>query len=58
MTKVPVKKPISRREVELAKPIIQKGKELKPGEDKALLTEAQIARLTKSGHIASTQVKE
>ncbi|NAW33244.1 hypothetical protein [Halomonas alimentaria] len=44
--------PAPRREVTLAKPIIQGGIEYTPGgKQKPLLTEAQIERLTKSGHI-------
>ncbi len=46
--------PAPRREVELAKPLIQGGHEFTPGgEHKPRLTEAQIERLTASGHIAA-----
>ena len=45
--------PAPRREVTLAKPIIQGGIEYTPGgNEKPRLTEAQIKRLTESGHIA------
>lgn len=44
-----------RREVDLAKPIIQGGREFKPGDkEKPRLTEAQIARLTRSGHVSAS----
>ncbi|MDC8804217.1 hypothetical protein PRZ61_12270 [Halomonas pacifica] len=53
-TKTQTPKPAARREVELAKPIIQGGREYSPGgKDKPRLTEAQIARLSESGHIAT-----
>ncbi|AXY41599.1 hypothetical protein [Halomonas sp. JS92-SW72] len=49
------KTPAPRREVDLAKPIIQGGREFKPGDkEKPRLTEAQIARLTKSGHVSAS----
>ncbi|GEK71597.1 MULTISPECIES: hypothetical protein [Halomonas] len=52
-TKTPT--PAKRREVRLAKPLIQGGKRFKPdGDEKPRLTERQIERLTQSGHIAST----
>lgn len=54
-TPTPASTPAPRREVELAKPIIQGGREYRPGDkDKPRLTEAQIERLSRSGHIAST----
>lgn len=44
-----------RREVRLAKPLIQGGKRYEPdGDEKPRLTERQIERLTQSGHIANT----
>ena len=44
--------PAPRREVTLAKPIIQGGIEYQPnGKDKPRLTEAQIQRLAESGHV-------
>ncbi|MGM0913760.1 MAG: hypothetical protein ACQEXC_00450 [Pseudomonadota bacterium] len=44
--------PAPRREVTLAKPIIQGGIEYTPGgNEKPRLTEAQIERLTASGHL-------
>ncbi len=47
--------PAARREVELAKPIIQGGREYQPGgKDKPRLTERQIEKLTTSGHIATS----
>lgn len=51
-TKTPT--PAARREVPLAKPLIQGGKRFEPdGDEKPQLTERQIERLTKSGHIAT-----
>lgn len=45
--------PAPRREVTLAKPIIQGGKRYTPeGKEKPRLTERQIERLTATGHIA------
>lgn len=50
--------PAPRREVTLAKPIIQNGERYEPGdEDKPRLTERQIVRLTASGHIAAPSAK-
>ncbi len=47
--------PAPRREVRLAKPLIQGGKRFEPGGDeKPRLTERQIERLTQSGHISAT----
>lgn len=51
-TQQQTKTPAPRREVELAKPLIQGGIEYTPGgKEKPRLTEAQIKRLTANGHL-------